>query len=736
MIGLAVVCVAASAPAAVTIDTLMDTPIVRLEPAAKAEGEALAALGSGLVVAELDGKPGARWEAEDAAVTMRQTMRAGKWRLRVFCIAPNGGTDSFWVSLDGEQQSAPMSLPTTVAKWAEFGFTIGTTGEHEVKLTLREDPGATMGALELGRVSTVPDEPPIRPEFAQQRPRLYLTPEMVAGLADRAAACAASYKPAGAPSEKLRDYETSGDTGWVRSLPNGALAYLLNHDPTYLARVKAQVLNAVSFPHWANPKSGRMTDVDLDAEYAMEGVALCYDWLYSEWTDEERALIRDRIALACDRIFAASLGGRTGGGHDYQQNHFWFPHYALALGAAAVYGEVPEAEEWLAWSWDRMERVLVTLSPDGGFHEHAAYWDFSMTPLFQWIDLYESLTGRHIPTGDDFLAKTAYYRFNGVFPGWQKSAALGDADKLMGPGVLTNYMWLAKRYNDPVVWGMVDLIGKPGGSVWNLLYADPAAPRKDPRAELPVARRFDDIEMVFARTDWTPEATMVAFICRPMGGKLWWDIAHRYGLNAVGHNHPDANHFVLFGRGEVLCVDPGYTYTKLTREHNTVLVDGQGQYGDGEMWPRMNDGWGEIQEFRSDNGVTYVRGNATRQYKPELGLTRFVRELTLQDRDHVVIADELAAKEPRTFTWLLHHEGEMQQLGPDEFAMTKGKAKLGIRVSCEQPHRARLGTFEPNYEHPQRSVRPKDAPVLGELAIDIGPTTAAKVRAELTIGDG
>jgi len=165
-------------------------------------------------------------------------------------------------------------------------------------------------------------------------------------------------------------------------------------------------------------------------------------------------------------------------------------------------------------------------------------------------------------------------------------------------------------------------------------------------------------------------------------------------------------------------------------------VDGQGQYGDGEMWPRMNDGWGEIEEFRSEDGVTYVRGNATRQYKPEVGLTRFVRELELRSRDQVIIRDDLAAKEPRTFTWLLHHEGEMQQLGPDQFEMTKGKAKLGIRVVCDQPHQARLGNIEPNYEHPQRSVRPKEAPVLGELAIDIGPTVEAKVTVELTVGDG
>ena len=406
------------------------------------------------------------------------------------------------------------------------------------------------------------------------------------------------------------------------------------------------------------------------------------------------------------------------------------------LGAAAVYEDVPEAREWLAWSYDRIERILVTFADDGGFHEHASYWDFSVPPLFQAIDLQEYLTGERIDIGEGWLRKTAAYRFHNVFPGLKGSAALGDCKKSVGPGFLPNYMWLAQRYNDPVVWGMVDALHTaPSSSPWFFLFSEPAAPRKDPFGELPTAAYYDDIETVFARTDWTPEATMLAFICRPMGGKHWWDIAHRYGLNAVGHNHPDANHFILFGRGEVLCVDPGYTYTKLTRNHNTVLVDGKGQYGDGEMWPRMNDGWGEIEEFRAEGGSVYIRGNATKQYKPELGLTRFVREIELLDRDHVVIRDELAAKEPTTFTWLLHHEGDIAEVGPNTYEMTKGAAKLGIQVFCDQELAFRLEEIEPNYEHTQRSVRPDDAPVLGELAVDIGPTTAATVTVALTMGD-
>ncbi|HJN15570.1 MAG TPA: DUF4962 domain-containing protein, partial [Armatimonadota bacterium] len=704
---------AAGGAATVTLDTLLETPILKMEPVFSAKGAELIEFGTGMVADEIDGEACVTWNAEDASLTISADMQPGNWKVRALCWAPNGSTDSFFFALDGQEKPEIYRTPKEILKWADHGFRIDEAGEHEVTLTLREGPGMKVVELEVARLSVQPDHEPMLEEFAEAHPRLYLTPEVAAKLPELAEAAKEYYAPSGPPSSTLQDYDAKKSScGWARGLPRYALAYRLNPSDEYLALLKAQVMNIASFPHWGNPKWGRMWDTDLDAEYAMEGLALCYDWLHDEWTPEERETIRARIELGCRRIFTASLGGRTCGSHDFQQNHFWFPHYALMLGAAAIYEDTPEAREWLAWAYDRMERVLLTFADDGGFHEHASYWDFSFPPLFQYIDLYEQLTGRKIPAGEEWLSKTAYYRFHNVFPSLKGSAALGDCKKSTGPGSLTNYMWLAKRYDDATVRGMVNLLKPgPGSPPYYLLYAEPGAPTKDPREELPLAHYFDDIETAFMRTGWDEGATMAAFICRPMGGKTWWNIAHQYGLNAVGHNHPDANSFILYGRGEVLCVDPGYTYSKLTKNHNTVLVNGKGQFGNAEMWPRMNDGWGEIEEFRHEDGSTYARGNATRQYPEELGLTRFVREFELKDRDHVTITDELAAEEPTTFTWLLHHEGEMKQLGPDEFEMTKGEAKMGIRVTCEAPHEAKLGEIEPNYEHTLRSVRPDDAPV-------------------------
>ena len=50
-----------------------------------------------------------------------------------------------------------------------------------------------------------------------------------------------------------------------------------------------------------------------------------------------------------------------------------------------------------------------------------------------------------------------------------------------------------------------------------------------------------------------------------------------------GHVHPDANHFVLFGGGQWLMRDDGYQ-PKWTGQHNTLLVNGHGQLGEGAEW--------------------------------------------------------------------------------------------------------------------------------------------------------
>jgi hypothetical protein len=119
------------------------------------------------------------------------------------------------------------------------------------------------------------------------------------------------------------------------------------------------------------------------------------------------------------------------------------------------------------------------------------------------------------------------------------------------------------------------------GAPWlNLVWYGPTVPATPPD-ELPTLHHFDDMDIVSARSDWSGEESPVVFKCGPfIGHKAVQEFSYDPGGD---HVHPDANHFVLFGAGEWLPRDDGYR-AKWTGQHNTLLIDGRGQLGEGHQW--------------------------------------------------------------------------------------------------------------------------------------------------------
>ncbi|MFA6546435.1 MAG: heparinase II/III family protein, partial [Limisphaerales bacterium] len=127
-----------------------------------------------------------------------------------------------------------------------------------------------------------------------------------------------------------------------------------------------------------------------------------------------------------------------------------------------------------------------------------------------------------------------------------------------------------------------------------------------------------------------------------------------------GHVHPDANHFVIFGSGEWLLRDDGYR-GKWTGQHNTLLVGGQGQLGEGKMWfdgsqalrlksrPRV---------LRADSTAEFdhIVGDATEAYPRTLGLRRCVRHLIFLKPDVLIVGDDIALDQPHDLELRFHPE--------------------------------------------------------------------------------
>jgi len=577
---------------------------------------------------------------------------------------------------------------------------------------------------------TVSREPMVE-RLVDRHPRCLLTADEIPRLRERLSDPAVQryYTPAGALDRDPPPFvEGQRNGGPYRRLPGYALSHLLEPEPGKLEGLLRWLQMATTYPH---------VGADLDAEYFMEGVALSYDWLYHEIPEALRAELRELLCRQARHIFDLSLKGRTGGGHSYQQNHYWFAHLALSLAASAVYGEVPEAREWLAWSWDRAERVFITFSPDGGFHEGPSYWDFSMPALYMLVDLYEQLTGHRVPSADQGLRGQAVFRLHHMVPGLERPAPLEDTTMDTRRPPIQLLLWEARRYQDPVAMGVAQaLSGGPSSHAFNLLWLDGSVAAKDPALVVPVCEHYPDIETVFARTSWDPDATYVAAVSRPLGGRFWADMCDRFGIGGTGHNHPEQGHFVLFGRGEVLAHDPGYTYEKLTRNHNTVLVDGRGQFGDGEMWPKPTPGRSRITGAVSDGDITIIAADPSSAYPGDLGLTRFDRTIVLAGPGLVVVHDRLEATEPRTFSWLLHHIGDVE--GEDAGAsrrIVRGNAQLSVVPLSPRDVRLECSTYLPLYKHPRRDHTPREDARIGLVELRSAPTTEATFLVPLVIAD-
>ncbi|MBN2450415.1 MAG: DUF4962 domain-containing protein [Lentisphaeria bacterium] len=712
----------------ITTDSLLDTPNLEIRSVWQAGAADLLRLARNAILTEHDNQAALRPEA-GFALDLDTMLAPGIYRLTVQASAPNKGADSLFVDLDGTRLKALLQPPIEHLGPSSIVLHVEAAGNHRIALTLRESPGCVLQSVSLEAIRPNPPLPAILPERRDSRPRVLLTPEKLALLRRQVATGAhaevyALPSPLTRPPPAYRPGKRNG--GGFRSLGDHVLRQLLDPDPAQLEAIEGWLETGAGYGD---------VGVDLDAEYFLEGMALAYDWLHDALDRDLRDRVRDRVARSCAELYQASLAGRTGGGLSFQQNHFWYAHLALALGAAALVGDHPEAESWLAWSWDRFERIALTFSPDGSFHEGPGYWDFSMPTLYMYTDLYESLTGQRAPEMDRGLHGQAEFRLHHILPGFRTSVPLEDSSVALGPSAPWLWRWEAARYRDADTQGQAALISRgPSSSKYALLWHDPAVTPPDaPLDQVPLARHYADVENVFLRTSWAPDATFAAFACRPLGGHRYADICSRYPrVGGTGHNHPAQGHFFLYARGQTLAGDPGYTYEKRTRNHNTILVDGQGQYGDGEMWPSPKPGRPRILRFVHRAPVSIVTGEVADAYPKELGLREFQRTFVLVGPDLAVVFDRLAAEQPRTFSWLLHHWGE-ERVANGRCRVTVGNAVLDLQPLLPASASLTTEVYRPQFVHPTRDLTPKN-PDVRLVSIQSPPATTAFFLVPMTIG--
>jgi hypothetical protein len=256
----------------------------------------------------------------------------------------------------------------------------------------------------------------------------------------------------------------------------------------------------------------------------------------------------------------------------------------------------------------------------------------------------------------------------------------GDGDKFWAPdyidafGPLAVYDSLTKNAARLSKLRWIESNAAPGGAgkmgervsandfliepIFYFMMFEPGAPADpDPRPALPTSFYALGLGHMFARTDWTPNAT-------------WF--AYNLGWSGIDHQHADGNQFQLYRNGEWLtkgrtgygnqvgCTDynNGVAIQNDAPSHNAPNDYTNIEYTRGSQWSYSTDGRGKIVAQTMNAKYTYALGDATALYQSSYEMATDVshasRSIVWLPPDHVVVYDRAASKTENRFKrfWL------------------------------------------------------------------------------------
>ena len=479
-----------------------------------------------------------------------------------------------------------------------------------------------------------------------------------------------------------------------------SFAYAIENDEKYLEAAKKWTLAACEMPLWGYTYN--KPNVDLPPAHLLYAVAFAYDVLFDKLTSSEKEIIREKLVKQA-RLMYEYFKFKKGKRYTYSQNHTWIPMAGLAIAAYALMDETEEAKDWARLARAVYDRTMLTFAADGYFYESFHYFGFAFRWMIRYFDAHLAATGENLyePMRAKF-AQMKYFAMHSILPDRANVfdfADVGDGalnrngvsrrEKLYGEyDILYRF---AAVYKDEQAQSVADFIRTETTfgtrePMWAFINRDstvkPAA-----LSEIPTNVYFTDNDTVFWRSDWTRNATAFAFRCAPPEGHTAARLASKIPdwRENTGHAHPDANSFIIFGRGRYLTGDTGYLGIKNTDDHNTILVGGRGQEKDGvyEMFKEVsNERLDKIRiaETRGNADYFYARGEASSGYYADLGLKKFDRHFLYVAPDYFVVWDELETDKPSDFTFLLNADREIKVDGKDAQLINKDAALRVVRV--------------------------------------------------------
>jgi hypothetical protein len=542
-----------------------------------------------------------------------------------------------------------------------------------------------------------------------------------------------------------------------------AFTWQLEGSQPHLDLAKAWLNDLASWSSW-----------DLDGEHDLVqahllfGAAFAYDVLHPQLTEAQRTAVRNGIVREASSLMTF---GKNGGWwqDDVLQNHNWINHAAVGFAALAVEGEVPQAQvdAWLAYATSNARRIqrMCGVLGDGTWHEGFGYLSYGFTWHLPFVEALKR-SGREDLTDLRLLRGLGAARAHAQLPEQPHAYVLANGD-FIGfhlDDQLAALRYAASRYGSGLAQLAADrwVAGTPrftygpesAQQILEYLFHDPAVPAADLAAE-PLDWYGGDLQAVVFRSGWEKGSLLFAMKSGPYGGVTAAGEVQAgnpdFPRINFAHDHADDNGFYLYGGGAWLAPEasgyyighadsPGPQANK-TVFHNSLLVNGQGQLGEGVRassdasssyaWFFQRQGGIPLQASTAHHAYAVAEG--AKLYPPAMGLTRFDRHALFLDRRVVVLRDVVSATSAKDFDWLVH----VMDGATREGSWLKGAAKSGqvlgvavvspaaFSVTTTPQSPAKIDKLDPDGSVTAVLVRPSTPAAEVTFLTALVPTTAA-----------
>jgi hypothetical protein len=502
--------------------------------------------------------------------------------------------------------------------------------------------------------------------------------------------------------------------------------YRMTGQKPYLDRAEKEMLTAAGFSDW-NPSHY------LDTGEMTAALAIGYDWLYADLSQETRDKIRK--ALVEKGIQPSFEKNGSNWWVNAPMNWNQVCNGGLTLGALAIAQEEPTlAEDVIRRAVNGVQKAMNVYLPDGAYPEGPGYWGYGTVYNVLMLSAMDTAMGtdfelsRHpgfAKTGDYYLQMTGP---TGYFFNYADCGRRG--------GVNESIFWLAAHYNQPrVIWNETASLRQykpfllkndaaeqgraflPMLLIWSKSFAQPATPKTlcwFGQGENPVA---------VLRGGWEAEATYLAI---------------KGGTPRASHGHMDVGSFVLDAGGIRWAIDLGsQDYNRLEQMrvrlfdmkqdsdrwkifrytnhwHNTLIVDDKLQ---------QVAGFAPMIQFSDQKPAPQAVFDLSDVYQGQL--QKAVRGVTL-DGQNVRVQDQWKAGGKETVVrWSMVTPADVQIDSANKAILKKDNKTLAFEVTCPKETKIATWSTEPRSDW--------DEPNPGTRIIGFEVTMAADEEIRVTV---